>query len=107
METKAQKIAVNLFTYICNASWLNTWEYETCIEKAKLRLIDLKSFYTNKKLNTKQAQDEIRFACENVPKIYGVRTHTYEETWAKFSEEIEENGLGHYSKLVLMIAEKF
>ena len=37
---------------------------------------------------------------------YGRKTSTFEEVWAKFGYGIEKNGMGHYSKTVLMIARK-
>jgi len=106
METAAQKIEVILFSYICDATWLSTNEYEDMLEEAKFKLISKRSYYTGKKLSPEQAKAEIRFACKNVPKIYGINTPSFEEVWARFGQDIEENGLGHYSKVVLMIAQK-
>lgn len=106
METKAQKIEVALFSYICDATWLTTREYEDMLQKAKFKLIRKRSYYTGKKLSSEQAKIEIRFACKNVPKIYGINTPSFKEIWAKFGHDIEENGLGYCSKVVLMIARK-
>jgi len=106
METTAQKIEVALFSYICDATWLRTKEFEGILEEAKFKLIRKRSYYTGKKLSPEQAKTEIGFACENVPKIYGINTPSFEEVWARFGRDIEENGLGHYSKIVLMITQK-
>ncbi len=106
METEAQKIEVVLFSYICNARWLSAMEYEAMFERTKFKLIEKKNYYTGKKLTAAQARSEIRFACENVPKIYGINTRSLDEVWTQHGTEIEENGLGHYSKVVLMIAQK-
>jgi SAM-dependent methyltransferase len=106
METVAQKIEAALFSYICDATWLSTKEYEKMMERAEFKLIRKRSYYTGKKLSPEQAKAEIRFACKNVPKIYGINTPPFEEVWARFGQEIEENGLGHYSKVVLMITQK-
>jgi hypothetical protein len=106
METQAQKIEVALFSYICNATWLTAREYEEMLHKANFRLISKRTYYTGKKLSPEQAKAEIRFACKNVPKIYGINTRSFEEVWARFGQEIEKNGLGHYSKVLLLIAER-
>jgi cyclopropane fatty-acyl-phospholipid synthase-like methyltransferase len=106
METAAQKIEVALFSYICDATWLSTEEYEKMLERAEFKLIKKRSYYTGKKLSSEQAKAEIRFACKNAPTIYGIDTPSFEEVWTRFGQEIEENGLGHYSKVILMIAQK-
>jgi len=106
METQAQKIEVALFSYICDATWLSAKEYERCLSEAELRLIRKKRYYTSKKLTPEQAKAEIRFACKTDPKIYGIKTPSFEQVWSKFGQQIEKNGLGHYSKVVLMIAQK-
>lgn len=106
METQAQKIEVALFSYICDATWLSAKEYEHILDQAKFRLTNKKSYYTGKKLTPEQAKAEIRFACKNDPKIYGIDTPSIEQVWAKFGQEIVENGLGHYSKVLLMVAKK-
>ena len=106
METEAQRTEVALFSYICNATWLNSKEYEAILQKAGLRLLEKKSYYTGKKLTVDQAKAEIKFAVDTDPKIYGVATQPFEKVWAKFGQRIEEHGLGHYSKVVLMISRK-
>jgi len=106
METEAQKIEVALFSYICDATWLSAKEYERMLESAKFKLIRKRSYYTGKKLSPEQAKAEIRFACNNVPKIYGINTPSFEEVWDRFGQNIEGNGLSHYSKVVLMIAQR-
>jgi ubiquinone/menaquinone biosynthesis C-methylase UbiE len=106
METEAQKIEVALFSYVCNATWLKSSEYEGMLQQAGFLLLDRKRYYTGKKLTTEQAKREIRFAVKNDPKIYGITTPSFEEVWAEFGPRIEKHGLGHYSKVVLMIARK-
>lgn len=106
METGAQKIEVALFSYICDATWLSAKEYEKMLEEAGFRLIKKENYYTGKKLTPEQAKAEIKFACDNAPKIYGVETPPFGKVWKKFGKDIEKHGLGHYSKVVLMIAQK-
>ncbi|NIN01704.1 MAG: methyltransferase domain-containing protein [candidate division Zixibacteria bacterium] len=106
METEAQRIEVALFSYICDATWLNAAEYERMLENAGFILVRKETYYTGKKLTAEQAQAEIRYVCKNDPKIYGITTPPFEQVWAKFGRQIEANGLGHYSKVVLMVASK-
>jgi len=106
METQAQKIEVALFSYICDATWLNLKEYEKLLERSKFRLISRKIYYTGKKLTSEQAKREIIFACKEAPKIYSIKARSFDETWDRFGKDIEKYGLGHYSRVVLQVAKK-
>lgn len=106
METKAQKIEVAVFDYICGAKYLSSREYESMAAKARLKLIEKKSYYSGIKFTSQQAEYEIKYVIENVPKIYGVVTPTFSEVWDKFGRDIEENGMGCYSKVMLMTVQK-
>jgi len=106
METEAQKIEVRLFSHICDATWLSAKEYETMYENAGFRIINKRNYYTGKKLTSEQAKNEIKLACENVPKIYGINTPSFEKVWQKFGKDIENHGLAHYSKVVFYITQK-
>jgi len=106
METEAQKIEVALFSYICSATRLSSNEYKTLLEEAKFKLIRKRSYYTGVKFTPQQAKNEIRYVIMRVPKIYGIKTPTFEEVWTRFGQDIEKNGLGCYSKVVLMVARK-
>lgn len=106
METEAQQTEVALFSYICDATWLSAREYKEMLEKAKFRSVRMRSYYTGKKLTPEQAKAEIRFACKNVPKIYAIKTPSFEEIWGRFGDDIEQYGLGHYSKVVSVVAKK-
>ncbi len=106
METDAQRIEVEIFSYICNATWLKEEEYTQILEDTGFELIKKRSFRTGKKLTPTRAKEEIAFACDNVPKIYGFTTPSFDDVWRRFGERIEKNGMGHYSKIVLMIAKR-
>lgn len=106
IETEAQRLEVALFAYICNAIWLSKKEYVKFLEETGFKLIRSKVFYTGKKLTASQAKEEIKFACKNVPKIYGIKTPNFDEIWNKFGKDIEKHGLGLCSKVRLLIAQK-
>lgn len=106
METEAEKIEVALFSYICDATWLTFREYQEMLNSAEFRVLSVRTYYTGKKLTPEQAKSEIRFACKNVPRIYGIETQSFEEIWGRFGKSIEEHGLGHYSKVVSVVAQK-
>jgi ubiquinone/menaquinone biosynthesis C-methylase UbiE len=105
-ETEAQNTELAIFSHICGATWLNSEEYEHILQRSGFKLVSKKTYRAGKKLSPEQAKAEIRFACENVPTIYRIKTPTFKEVWARFGRNIEENGMGHYSKVTLMIGRK-
>jgi ubiquinone/menaquinone biosynthesis C-methylase UbiE len=106
METEAQKLEVALFSYISDATWLSKNEYVAMLRKAGLEIVRIKSFYTRKKLSPDLAQKEIKFAIENAATIYAKKPRSFEDAWKRFGTKITGYGLGHYSKVVLMITKK-
>lgn len=106
METEAQRTEVALFSYICDATWLNYKEYEEMFARAEFKIIGKKHFFTGRKLTPDQAKEEIKFACSEVPKIYGIDTPPFEDVWDRFGLKIEKNGLGQCSKVLLVSAHK-
>jgi len=106
METEAQKIEVALFSYISDATWLSKNEYVAMLRKAGFEIVRIKSFYTRKQLSPDLAQKEIKFAIENAAKIYAKKPRSFEDAWKRFGTKITRYGLGHYSKVALMIAKK-
>jgi ubiquinone/menaquinone biosynthesis C-methylase UbiE len=106
METNAQKMEAVLFSHVCGATWLYSKEYETMLEEAKFKLCEKRSYYTRMKFTPQQAKNEIKYIIRRVPKVYGISTLSFEEIWTRFGQDIEKNGLGCYSKVLLMIARK-
>lgn len=104
-ETEAQRIEDEVFSWLCGATWLPASDYERMLTDNGFCLMTRKTYRTGKKLNIEQAKEEIRFACKNVPRIYGVKTPSFDEVWARFGSRIERHGMGHYSKVVLMISQ--
>jgi ubiquinone/menaquinone biosynthesis C-methylase UbiE len=106
MQGQAQKLETAVFSYTCGATWLSLGEYQKMLDAAGFELTRKESYVTGKKLTPKQAGEYIGFACQNVPKIYGIRTPKFEIVWKKFGQQIQASGLGYYSKVVLLCARK-
>jgi len=104
METEAQRLEVAVYSYACHATWLSAEEYRRMLAEAGLELVGYSSYYTRKKLTADQARQEIRFACERVPELYGLKARTFDDVWSRFGPEIERHGLGQFSKMVVFTA---
>lgn len=105
-ETPAQELEIEVFSWICDATWLTRAEYLELLDASGFDLMRSKVFRTGKKLTVEQAKEEILFACENVPVIYGKSTPTFDEAYGRFGERIENHGMGHYSRLELFVTRK-
>ena len=101
MDSMAQRIEVNIFSWICGATWLESDHYIGLAEAAGFRFKEKHDYYTGKKLTVEQAKEEIEYACLNVTRNYGVEAKSFQETWEKYGALIIEHGMGHYSKTVL------
>jgi ubiquinone/menaquinone biosynthesis C-methylase UbiE len=106
MESEAQVTEVSLFSYLCGATWLGKDEYERALRNIGFAPCRSQKYHTGRKLSVRQAREEIRFACEHVPRLYGVESKEYDDVWSRFGQSIEKNGLGHYSTVVLMSTHK-
>ena len=71
-----------------------------------MTLLKREVFYTGRKLTSEQARREIASIIDSASKIQGIKIRQLEDVWRKFGAEIESNGLGRYSRTVLMIARK-
>ena len=105
-ETPAQRNEIEVFSWICDATWLNRAEYMDMISGSGLAFEYSKVFRTGKKLTVEQAKEEIAFACENVPAIFGRPARGFDEAWKRFGDSITEHGMGHYSRLELFVTRK-
>lgn len=101
MESRAQQLEIQVFSYTCGATWLSAQVYEKMLSDAGFSLVGKEPYYTGRKLTPSQAREYIQFACQNVPKIYGIPAAPFEEVWRKFGKDIEKEGLGYCSKVVL------
>jgi ubiquinone/menaquinone biosynthesis C-methylase UbiE len=104
-ETVAQRLEAEVYAYACGAKWLPAIRYQEYLRGAGFTLIKRGVFYTGKKLRAAQARLEIEAAIENA-RSHDVEALPFEDVWKKYSREIEENGLGHASRVVLMIARR-
>jgi ubiquinone/menaquinone biosynthesis C-methylase UbiE len=106
METEAQRLEVAVFDYVCGCKWLSVSEYTRLLKDCGFTTPTLSSYRTSKKLTTKQAREEIKFACGNVPATFGIPSASFDDVWSKFGPSVEKQGLGHYSKVVVFISKK-
>jgi ubiquinone/menaquinone biosynthesis C-methylase UbiE len=83
--------------------------YLTILEDAGFGVVGERWFYSHRKMTARQAEEELRFACEETPKNFsefGVRTKTFDEVWNRFGSRIQRVGLSYYSDICVLIAEK-
>lgn len=85
---------------------LTSSKYKALVYQTGFDIVAHEQFTTGKKLTAEQTQEEIRFACDRVPKTYGIEARCYDDVWKKFGKAIEEHGCGHLSKTVLFITKK-
>jgi ubiquinone/menaquinone biosynthesis C-methylase UbiE len=104
-ETEAQKLETEVYAYACGAKWLPAIRYQEYLRGAGFTLVKREVFYTGKKLRSEQARLEIQAAIENA-RNHDVEALPLEEVWEKYGKEIEKNGLGHASRVVLMMARR-
>jgi ubiquinone/menaquinone biosynthesis C-methylase UbiE len=104
-ETAAQKLETEVYTHACGAKWLPAIRYQEYLRGAGFTLVKREVLYTGKKLRPEQARLEIQAALEKA-RSHEVEALSFEEVWKKYGKEIEENGLGHASRVVLMIARR-
>jgi ubiquinone/menaquinone biosynthesis C-methylase UbiE len=104
-ETVAQRLEAEVYAYACGAKWLPSIRYQEYLRGAGFTLIKREVLYTGKKLRSEQARLEIQAAIENA-RSHDVEALTLEEVWEKYGDEIEKNGLGHASRVVLMMARR-
>ena len=105
-ETPAQALEVEVFSFICDATWLKETEYVRIAESRGLVVQSKRVFKTGKKLTLEQARQEIAYAVENVPRLYGRNARSFDDAWNRYRERIRQNGLGHYSRVELFVTRR-
>jgi ubiquinone/menaquinone biosynthesis C-methylase UbiE len=62
-----------------------------------------------RKMTAKQAEEEMRFACEMAPKTFssfGVSAVSFTELWSEFGDKIAEHGMAYWSRIRVIILRK-
>ena len=104
-ETPAQRLECETYSYACGATWLPAIRCQEFLRGAGFTLLKRETLYTGKKLRAPQAMQQIGSAI-NDAKTHDVEALPFDKVWKRFGAEIEKEGLGHCSRVVLMIARK-
>ncbi|KYK36196.1 MAG: class I SAM-dependent methyltransferase [Theionarchaea archaeon] len=105
-----QIIAKEVMKYLgCNAIFYPKEFYVQELKKLGIEIIAEQWVHTHRKMTAAQAEEELRFACEETPKIFkefDVHTVSFEELWQKVGERIETHGMAYYSDLLVLVGQK-
>lgn len=104
-ETVAQRLECETYSYACGLTWLPAIRYQEYLRGAGFSLVKRVTFYTGKKLDGAQAKQQLESTIEKT-KSLEVEALTIDEVWERYGADIEKEGLGHCSRVVLMIARK-
>jgi ubiquinone/menaquinone biosynthesis C-methylase UbiE len=104
-ETTAQRLECETYSYACGLTWLPAIKYQEYLRGAGFSLVKRETFYTGKKLDAAQARQHLESMIEKA-KFLEVEALPLDEVWKRYGVEIEKEGLGHFSRVVLMIARK-
>ncbi len=105
-ETPSQRLECEVSSFVRGSTWLPAVRYQEFLRGAGFTLLKREVHYTHQKMSPDQAKREIAALCKQTPKMYGVQSKTFEETWERFGAEIREHGLGYFSRVILMIARR-
>jgi len=93
LETEAQMLEVEAFSFTCGATWLKASQYREFAEQAGLRVISRRDYCTRLKLAPERARREIEFACESVPRTYAARSRALDEVWTRYGASMKSGGV--------------
>ena len=110
-KTSEEVLAEEIWNVIgLNAVFQNVEDYLTGFEEFNIHPIESFKFEHKRKMTAKQAKEELRFACEEAPRIFSpfdVRAIKFHELWEKFGERIEECGVAYWPQIrVIILAKK-
>lgn len=109
-ETPEEDLAGEIWNTIgLNAVFRNKEEYLKKFEEVNIHPIESLKFEHRRKMTAKQAREELRFACEEAPRIFStfdVRAIKFDELWEKFGERIEDCGLAYWPRIQVVFLEK-
>ncbi len=63
-------------------------------------------FFYPKKMTSRQAAEELKFACENAPKTFsafGVRAVPFDDLWNEFEKRIGDHGMAYWSRIRILL----
>ncbi len=105
-ETKAQELECALRSYSIGATWLPAIKYQEFLRGAGFTLLKREVLGTGKRLSATQVMPEIERECKTAKKTWGIEAKPFDDVWTKYGSNVEMNGIGRCSRLVLMIARK-
>jgi ubiquinone/menaquinone biosynthesis C-methylase UbiE len=92
-----------------NAVFLQKEDYLEMLEDSGISLLDECVLNLGMKMTSAQAREELRFACEEAPKIFaefGVRARDFDDLWTEFGPRIAEHGMAYWSQIRVLILSK-
>jgi SAM-dependent methyltransferase len=92
-----------------SAVFLEKQEYLQMFEVIDLHLVEDFRMDLGMKMSASQAEEELKFACHEAPKIFsnfGVVAVTFDELWEEFGERIETHGFASWSQVHVMVLSK-
>ena len=102
-----ERIAKEVWNTIgLNAVFLEKEDYSRSFEKVNIHPVEEFEYTLRRKMTVKQAKEELRFACEEAPRIFSsfrVEAISFDDLWDKFGERIEADGLAYWSKIRILI----
>lgn len=106
-KTPEEALAKEIWNTIgLNAVFRNQEDYLQLFEEISIHPIETLKFELRRKMTAKQARDELRFACEEAPRIFSafnIRAIRFEDLWERFGERIETDGLAYWSQIRIVI----
>ncbi|MFX1578522.1 MAG: methyltransferase domain-containing protein [Promethearchaeota archaeon] len=109
-KTPEEMLAKEIWNSIgLNAVFRNQEDYLQLFEEISIHPIETLKFELRRKMTAKQAREELRFACEEAPRIFSafnIRAIRFEDLWERFGERIEADGLAYWSQIRIVILSK-
>ncbi len=106
-DSPEEKLAKEVWDAIgLNAIFLQREDYLQMFEEAGMSLVEEFVLKLGRKMTAAQAKEELRFACEEAPKIFtefGVSAVDFDELWAEFGQRITEHGMAYWSQIRVLI----
>ena len=109
-EDPSSRVFWDLWEYIgINAVFYSPSYYIDILESLGFQLIEKFALGTYKKMTECQAKEEIKFACNETPKIFSefhIKAKSFREVWKKFKPRIKEYGMGYWPEFLVLIFRK-